>query len=342
MKNSPTYNNVSIQQGGRKMVYELQIITAADKEAFVTDFSRKFSWLRQRGCSLSVNSCSLYGNKSVRFDILLQGKVSSPHYRDEDYIYIFKHQLAEFLAEHIIRDWESQLAWKEINKSKRGIGSDDRAAVMDKATKFLKHCHTSDSLNLLMNYGRKNKISHRIFDYLFNHRVLVVEGFIKFCMPDFLTDIKFAVDLACEELRNEKEYNEFVKLLRYFVDTQPPMMSEVNIMTVENNGFVLWDGNGIRIEEKQIKYYMEDIARGEISLDDVLVSILITVAPRRIILHNTNQHGDSESVQMIKNVFDSRITVCGGCERCQGKQRLDYPHSTRKVLVHTYPHDKGF
>ena len=30
------------------MVYELQIITAADKEAFVTDFSRKFSWLVSR------------------------------------------------------------------------------------------------------------------------------------------------------------------------------------------------------------------------------------------------------------------------------------------------------
>lgn len=326
------------------MVYELQIITVADKEAFVTDFSRKFSWLRQRGCSLSVRSCSLHGSDSVRFDILLQGKVCSPHFREEDYIYIFRYQLAEFLAEHIISDWEYHLAWKEINKSKRGILSNDRPVIMDKATKFLKHCHTSESLNLLMNYGRKNKISHRLFDYLFNHRLLVVEGFIRFCMPDFLTDIKFAVDLACEELRNEKEYNEFVKLLRYFVDTQPPMMLEVNIMTVEGNGFVLWDGNGIRIEEKQIKYYMEDIARGEISLDDVLVSILITVAPRRIILHNTDQQSDSDSVQMIKNVFDSRITVCGGCERCQGNQKIDYPNPTRKVLVHThtYPHDKGF
>ncbi|MEQ8200216.1 MAG: putative sporulation protein YtxC [Syntrophomonadaceae bacterium] len=324
------------------MVYELQLITAADKEAFVTEFSRKFSWLRQRGCCLSVNTCLLHGTDWVRFDILLQGKAVSPDYREEDYVYIFKHQLAEFLAEHVIRDWESRLAWNEINKPKRCITPDDRPAVMVKATKFLKHCHANESLNLLMNYGRKNKITHRIFDYLFTHRLLVIEGFIKFCLPDFLTDIRFAVDLACEELRNEKEYNEFVKLLRYFVDTQPPMMLEVNIMTVEGTGFVLWDGNGVRIEEKHIKYYMEGIAHGEISLDDVLVSILITVAPRRIILHKMDQQGDSESVQMIKKVFDSRITVCGGCERCQEHQKQDYPQNAGKMLVKTYPNDQGY
>lgn len=323
------------------MVYELQIITAADKDLFIEEFSKKFSWLRQRGCSLTINSRIINRNCGVMFEILLQGKVSSSHYREEDYVYIFKHQLAEFLAEHVIKDWEGKLTWKEIVRPKRNILPDDRNTVMVKATKFLKHCHTNESLNLLMNYGRKNKISHRIFDYLFSHQKIVLEGFINFCMQDFLTDVRFAVDLACEELRNEKEYNEFVKLLRYFVDTQPPMMIEVNIMTSEDNGFILWDGNGIRIEEKQIKYYMEDLARGEISLDDVLVSILITVAPRRIILHKTDKQEDSESVQMIKKVFDSRIIVCEGCERCLGSQKGGHLRQDEKeLLLKSYPNDK--
>ncbi len=322
------------------MVYELQIVTAADKESFLEEFTQKFSWLRQRGCCLSVNSCPIQRTDSIIFDVLLQGKVCSPYYKEEDYIYIFKHQLAEFLAEHVIRDWEGRLAWREINRPKRSIISDDRPAVMDKATKFLKRCHTNESLNLLMNYGRKNKISHRIFDYLFGHSTLVIEGFINFCMQDFLTDIRFAVDLACEELRDEKEYNEFVKLLRYFVDTQPPLMLEVNIMTGKERGFVLWDGNGTRIEEKQIKYYMEDIAHGEINLDDVLVSILITVAPRRIVLHNRDQQVDNESVQMIKKVFDSRIIVCDGCERCRDNRGPEYMQRPGQILVHNYPSDK--
>lgn len=324
------------------MVYELQIMTAADRDLFIEEFSKRFSWLRQRGCSLTVNSRDLNRSDVIMFDILLQGKVTSSYYREEDYIYIFKHQLAEFLADHVISDWQDKLTWKEIVRPKRNIMPEDRLAVMNKATKFLKSCHTNESLNLLMNYGRKNKISHRIFDYLFNHQKLVIEGFINFCMQDFLTDIRFAVDLACEELRNEKEYNEFVKLLRYFVDTQPPMLLEVNIMTTEDSGFILWDGNGIRIEEKQIKYYMEDLARGEISLDDVLVSILITVAPKRIILHKTNQQEDTESVQMIKKVFDTRIIVCEGCERCSDSHKADHFRTNGKaVLLNNYPNDNG-
>jgi putative sporulation protein YtxC len=167
-----------------------------------------------------------------------------------------------------------------------------------------------------MNYGRKNKISHKILEYITQNDYLAIDGFIHFCLQEYLAEIKFAVDLACEELKNEKEYNEFVKLLRYFVDTQPPMVTEVNIMMNNGGRFTLWDGNGTRIEERHLDYYWEDMARGDIDLDDVLISILITVAPRRIVLHNTGKEPKNESVKMIRKVFGQRITECQGCERC--------------------------
>lgn len=305
------------------MIYELQITTAADSGFLLNEVSRKFSWLKQRGCTLLINKTAVDRSNSIFIDLQLKGAAASPHYKEEDIVYIFKHQLSEFLAEHIIRDWENKLAWKEITKKGRHILPGDKFAIMDKAINFLKHCNSNESLNLLMNYGRKNKISHRIFDYIYYHHNLVVEGFINFCMQDYLTEIRFAVDLACEELRNEKEYNEFVKLLRYFVDTQPPLAMEVNIMMDCKGNFVLWDGNGSSIEKEHINYFIDDISRGEISLDDILVSILITIAPRRIILHNTEHQMDSDSVQMIKKVFDKRIAVCNGCERCLGYHRTE-------------------
>ena len=80
--------------------------------------------------------------------------------------------------------------------------------------------------------------------------LIVVEGFINFCLQDYLTEIRFAVELAVEERKNEKEYNDFVTLLRYFVDTQVPKINEVNIMMDENGLFNMWDGSGIKIEEK--------------------------------------------------------------------------------------------
>jgi putative sporulation protein YtxC len=303
------------------MVYELQITTAADSTPFLERFREKFTWLEQHGYALWVNKLADERSNNLFIDLRLEGDKIESHYKEEDIIYIFKHQISEFLAEHIVKDWEKKLTWKEVIKKGRHISPADQLFVLEKAVNFLKRCNSNESLNLLMNYGRKNKIAHKILDYIYYHETLVMEGFIQFCMQDYLTEIKFAVDLACEELKNEKEYNEFVKLLRYFVDTQPCMIQEVNILTDKMGNYSLWDGNGIKIEENH-NYYLDDMTRGEMCLDDILVSILITVAPRRIILHNSCE-SRSETVKVIENVFAERIIECKGCERCLANKKME-------------------
>ena len=138
------------------MIYQLQITTAVESKFFLNEFSNKFSWLKQHGCSLTIDQTTVDQNNII-IDLWLEG-TASKHYREEDIIYIFKHQLAEFLSEHIIQDWENRLTWKEVNKQKRHYLPGDNLIVMDKAVKFLKHCNSNESLNLLMNYGRKNKM----------------------------------------------------------------------------------------------------------------------------------------------------------------------------------------
>ena len=80
--------------------------------------------------------------------------------------------------------------------------------------------------------------------------------------------------------------------------------------------FYLWDSAGSKIDDNYIEYYLEDMLFEEIDLDDVLVSILVTIAPRRIVIHENNPPPSKESVTMIRNVFQDRIVTCQGCERC--------------------------
>jgi len=297
------------------MIYELEIATAAENNMLLEEFTQRFGWLQERGFSLGVARVAYEDTNTLLVNMSLQGDNNDLFLREDDIVYIFKHQVAEFLAEHIMRDWEEKLIWKEIIKKSRRIPVEDQAVIRDKAIDFLKSCNGNESLNLLLNYGRKNKISHKIMDYIYAHDNLVIEGLINFCMPDYLSELRFAVDLACEELRNEKEYNDFVKLLRYFVDTQPSRIQEVNLQMDRNGLFCLWDGHGINIEESFLNQYASDVFLDEISLDDLLVSILITISPKRIILHNSEQK-NSEPVMMIRKVFGERIRDCQGCERC--------------------------
>lgn len=297
------------------MIYELQIATAADENLLLEEFSQRFCWLRERGYLLGISRVANERSNTLFVNLKLQGNNNDLFLKEDDIIYIFKHQISEFLAEHILRDWEEKILRKEIIKKSRHIAPADHAVVLNKAIEFLRRCNSNESLNLLLNYGRKNKISHKIMDYIYTNNSLVIEGLITFCMPDYLNELRFAVDLACEELRNEKEYNNFVKLLRYFVDTQPPRLAEVNLLMDPDGLFCLWDGNGTDIQEKFTNYYCNNSLMNEISLDDMLVSILITVSPLRIILHNAVEE-DNEPVKMIREVFAERIVDCEGCERC--------------------------
>lgn len=298
------------------MKYEFHIITANENFYFLKEFENRLRWIRQRGYSLYVET-ELYENQKIlNCTLKIQGTNNDSIFRNEDIVYIFKHQMSEVLAEHIINDWESKLLWKEISRSCRAITLDDKQIIYNKSSDFLKKCHSNESLNLLMNFGRKNRIAHRLMEHINNHQRLMVEGFINFCLQDYLTEIRFAVEVAAEELKNEKEYTEFVNLLRYFVDTQAPKVYEVNLFMDKNSIFYLWDGDGVKIEENYMNYYLDDMMLEEINLDDVLISILITIAPRKIILHNTASLGRNESVEMIKKVFQEKIIECSGCERC--------------------------
>lgn len=297
------------------MFYSLSIASAVDHKIFEEQFKDRFAWIKQRGYSLNITNTSQDKNNVIC--LCMEGDTPVGVFRDEDVIYIFKHQLSELLAEHILCHWEEKVVWKEIVRRYKRCNAKDRQVILKKTTELLKRCNSNESLNLLLNFGRKNKIAHRVLEFIDENNFVIVEGLIAFYLPDYLNEVRFAVEMAYEEMRNEKEYNEFVRLLRYFVDTQPPRSYEVNLMMDKENGFTLWDGSGTRIEDSYLNgFFDEDIMLEEVNLDDVLISILITIAPRWIIMHNTDDITDTESVLMIKEVFKDRFKVCRGCEHC--------------------------
>ncbi len=298
------------------MKYEFQIVTALENHHFIHHLENRLKWITQKDYFLQSKTWDSKENDTSTISLCLQGKHEDGVFRDEDIICVFKHQMSEVLAEHIVNNWEERLVYKAIQRHYRIFDDEDRKIVYTKASEFLRKCHYNESINMLMNFGRKNRMAYKLLEYIDNNDLLVVEGFINFCLPDYLSEIKFAVELAVEEMKNEKEYNEFVKLLRYFVDTQVPRVFEVNLLMDKDGVFYLWDGQGEKIEEKYLDYYLDDMLLNEVNLDDILISILITIAPRRIVIHNIENIASSEPVKMIKNVFQDKIIVCKGCERC--------------------------
>ncbi|MBO8158615.1 putative sporulation protein YtxC [Thermosyntropha sp.] len=296
------------------MIYEYEVATVMNKDNLAADFDQRLCWMRQKGYTvkIDVNNGTVYDFMYLR----LQGEKGDNIFKEEDIIHIFQHQMAEILAEHIIKEWEEKLIWKKIVKLCRRYGAEEKKQIFEKAYNFLYHFNENESLNMLINFNRKNQISARILEYIKRSSRIIVDGFINFRMQDYLKDINYAVEIALEEFKNEKEFNEFVNFLRCFVNSQPPKVYEVNIMVNDNGEFIFWDKDKGRIGWN-IGYY-NDLFSDEINLDDILVSVLITLAPLKIVLHNLDKcRKNKEALEIIKRVFAERINICLGCEHCQ-------------------------
>ena len=122
-----------------------------------------------------------------------------------------------------------------------------------------------------------NSIIEKIKTCLEENEEINIKGFITFRMKELREDIEEIIDKVVEEYMVEKEYKEFVKLLKYFVDIQESKIEKI----------------------------------------DIIISGLITNAPKQVIIHHKENCLNAEFIETIVNVFGDRVFYCTGCTNCK-------------------------
>lgn len=297
------------------MIYHLDL-ALRDGASFVRDrLETGFSWLKERGYMLCIEE-RVSGNGIV-MTLTLCGPDHSGVFQDQDIISIFHYQLAELLSEIITLCWEGRLIRRRIEKEYRSMPANDQLAIACRAREFMRQDNDNEALNMILKFGRKSRISNRISEYLHGSNTMNVDGMVNFRLKDYLREIRFAVDLAYEDLKNEKQFNEFVRLLKHYVDSQAPKVIEVHLMWPPAGTFSLWNEKGVSIEHELNDICLTDLLDSGTSLDDILISLLINLAPRRLVFHAGQELPDNEPMRIIRRVFQDRLSVCGGCPRCR-------------------------
>ena len=99
-------------------------------------------------------------------------------------------------------------------------------------------------------------------------------------------------------------YEDFIEMLRYYLNSQIPKVDIVNVV-INNNGFLLYDHKSRKIENASIKSIIEEYKIDDLSKSDVLVSSLIVLAPNKVIVHIKNDN-EKELMQILKKIFTDR------------------------------------
>jgi putative sporulation protein YtxC len=165
--------------------------------------------------------------------------------------------------------------------------------------------------------NRKNTIIEKITKCIEEYKEINIKGFITFRMKEFREDLESIIDKVVENYMVEKEYNEFIKLLKYFVEIQESKIDEVNIIFKENGDYLIQDNNGEDILSKLTSELSEGKYTGNVCVEDMLISGLITNCPKKIIIHRCDNCGNSELLETIKNVFLDRVIICSKCKICK-------------------------
>ncbi|MCB2289614.1 putative sporulation protein YtxC [Clostridium sp. CS001] len=175
--------------------------------------------------------------------------------------------------------------------------------------------------NMVYYINRKNIIIDKIAKCIEENNELNIRGFLTFRTKELKGDLECIVDKAVEEYMVEKEYNEFIKLLKYFVEVQESKVYEVNLLIEKNGNYKLRDEEGndllgnMIMELPKVKFDPKE------NQEELIISTLITNAPQKVIIHCVEYFKNKELIQTISKVFENKVYYCDKCAECKKNKK---------------------
>ena len=122
------------------------------------------------------------------------------------------------------------------------------------------------------------------------------------------------VDLSVDNFLVEREYTEFVNLLKIYISSKPPVSNLIHLVYI-NGESILLDENHKIIEAKSTVLsakYLSDIT---FSTNDYALNTLLTLLPKTLKIHLSSEK--DEFINTLESVFDKRVDFCNNCGLCK-------------------------
>ena len=132
--------------------------------------------------------------------------------------------------------------------------------------------------------SREMLLFDAFFDYISQNKTIILTGFINFRLTAYRTLLNELVDFSVEEYIIEREYLEFISLLKLYVNSQLPITPIIHLVS-SNLGILLLDENLniIELDKSNLNTkYLSDISFSD---NDYVLNTLLNLLPRKLYLH---------------------------------------------------------
>ncbi len=214
-----------------------------------------------------------------------------------------KRSLALSLANTIIEEYEGRYLEAYINKAYQNLDTMERQKVF---------CAAAEEMERTSPKQRAHYIENRLYAFLDKSDVLSIDGFVAFRLKDYKTLLERTAARAANAYEMEKEYAEFIALLQYFISLQPVGTSLLHVVFTEDGTCQFYNADGENI------VFGDTGAIGEepLSTEEILLSALISIAPKEILLHHAAGHMQWEIMETVQKLFAGHVHLCENCQIC--------------------------
>ncbi len=168
--------------------------------------------------------------------------------------------------------------------------------------------------------NRKNILWCKVLKYISSHKSILLEGFITFRIKDYIDILDNAVDFSVSQFVINREYTEFIDLLKIYINSHQINCNLVHLVYVNNESLLLdEEKNIISLTKNNLDTkFLSDIT---FSSNDYALNSLLTLLPKKIIIHLINPEDDF--INTIKSIFGDRVTICTSCNICKTYRLLN-------------------
>ena len=210
--------------------------------------------------------------------------------------------ISEILSFLVLENYEESLIKKLIFTNYFYFDMQERNIVFEIALNLL----SESNFNIIDN--RQSILYESFYDYLSENNQIVLDGFLNFRIKKYLEFLNNIIDDAVNHFIVEREYWEFISLLKVYINSESSSIDEVHLIYNKSESILLDNNkNVIEINENIFKAkYLSDIT---FSSNDYTLNTLLNLVPKKIYVY-TSENIFDEFLNTLQLIFEDRVTFC--------------------------------
>ena len=249
----------------------------------------------------SRNKFKIYQNVIIHY----QGK------EDKDFFYF----LSDLITEVILEFYEEKLIKQMLNYNYFYFDEHERVRICDNCIEIMKNDES------MQTKSRQRIIENATISYAQEHKYMILDGFVHFRLKEYFSYLDNVIETAVNQFIIEKEYNEFINLLRVYVESKIAGCELLHLIYINGESILLDNNKNIVSISDNIfnAKYLSDIS---FSSNDFALNTLLTLLPEKIEIHLIGE--EDEFINTIKLIFDNRVSICKECNICKTYRLLNH------------------